>query len=177
MPIVIIAVILLIFPFFVSIYFSVQKTEKTLRFAITVFGITVFRFNAALFGSGIFVNRTFKKPYKLEFTPVFDGKMIKFPKLKGVSVLSVRGVSRVGFEDDFFITLYMSALFFAENAIFRAFNIKKPHLQIKNDLNLYQDKNIFDVFLRLNVVFNSVDIIYILINFLSEKIRYAIGRK
>lgn len=176
MSIIVIAIFILIFPFFVSIYFSAQKNEKTIRFAITVFGKTVFRLNAAIFGSEIFVNRTFKKPYKLKFTPFFRGKMMKFPKIKKISVLSVRVLTRVGFKDNFFIPFYMNSLNFAENAVFKAFENAKPYLKIKNDLNLYQDKNVLDVFLRVNTVFNLVDIIRIFINILSEKISYAFGR-
>lgn len=175
MPIVIIAVIVLAFPFFISFYISIQKEEKTLRFAITVFGITVFRLNAAIFGYEIHVNRTFKKPYKLKFAPDFSQKMIKFPKIK-ISILSVRLLTRAGFNDNFFVPLYITAFNTIENAFFRALQTVKPHVKVTNELSFYQNNNMFDVFLRIKAVINLIDIIFMLVSILSEKVQYAIGK-
>ena len=181
MPIVIFAVIILIFPFFVSFYASVQKNEKTLRFAITAFGITIFKFNAAFFKGEIYVNKSFKKPYKLKFAPDFSPKTMRkimlFPKINKISVLSIRVLTRVGFDDNFFIPYAAVAINNFENAFFNCLTSKRPHLKIRNDLSFYQGKDMFEVFLRIRSVFNLADIIHILIGILSEKIYYAIGKK
>lgn len=174
---IIIAVCVLIFPFFVSFYVSVQKQEKTAKFAVAIFGIVVFKLNAKLEGYRLYIVKSFKKPYFVSMTAPFDRRkpLIKLPK---ISVLSVNSLIKAGVYGDIFVPfIFISAFDAVKNSVFSAINANKPYLRLNCDINVYQDSDSFAAFLCVKTAINPVDVIIYIISIISEKLYHAIGKK
>lgn len=177
MLVTLIVISILIFPFFSSVYLSAKWQEKTACITISIFGISLYKINTKLVGTQVTVKKTFRKPYRTGLLPSlnFRGKM---PKIKNINVLSVETILNIGINADAFASL---ALIFSLNVanipVCAALNAYKPFLKLKNNINIYEDVNVLDAYLRLKTVFNLIDVIMIIVGILSEKIYNAIGKQ
>ena len=176
MPILIITVIILIFPFFPSVYFYLKKDEKTCGFDVKIFGIKVFSLAATWQNDGIYVKKTFKKPYYLRFSwPVnMRGKIKTFKK---IGILSLNSTMNIGLSDgEFSKVLAVSTVDNVQIALFNALKTQKPFLKLQHAINVYEDSDIFDAAVKMKTVFNIVDILTVLFYYLTEKIYYGISK-
>lgn len=168
--------LLLIFPFFPSVYFYLKKDEKSAGVFVKIFGIKVFCVNATLNNNGLYVKKTFKKPYsaKLSFPKSMRGNI---EKIKKIGILSVDSVFKIGLKDnDFYGLLGVSVLQNVHTAVFNALKADKPHLKLKNEINLYDNSTVFDAALKVKAVFNVIDVLAVLFYNLTEKIHYGIAK-
>ena len=158
-----IAVFILIFPLFFSVYAAFSLKEKTAKIIVALFGVKVFQYNA-----------------RIDFSSVLKsfGSKNMLTKLPKISVLSVNGVVNTGIIDDIFVpVIAVSALSTVKNAVFRVLRENKPHLKLTCDINAYCGESILDVFLRVKVLFNLIDVIKYLFQILSEKLYNVIAKK
>ena len=168
--------LVLIFPFFPSIYLYLKKDEKSAGFLVKLLGIKVFYVTATLKNNGLYVKKTFKKPYLIKFSlPKNVRGNIK--KVKKIGILSVNAVIKIGLgENDVSSFLGVSILQNAEMAVFNALKTDKPHLKLKNEINVYDNSNVFDLSLKIKAVFNVIDVLTVLFYNLTEKIHYGITK-
>lgn len=158
-----IAVFILIFPLFCSVYGAVSVKQKTAKIAIALFGIVVFKYNIRLKFSSLLKSFGGNNP------------LTKIPK---ISVLSVNSIINTGIKDDVFLpVIAISAFATAKNTIFNVLHENKPYLKLNCDVNVYNGESVLDVFLRVKVVFNLVDAIKYLFQILSEKLINVIGKQ
>ena len=78
--------LVLIFPFFPSIYLYLKKDEKSAGFLVKLFGIKVFYVIATLKNNGLYVQKTFKKPYLVKFSLPKNVRG-NFKKIKKIGIL------------------------------------------------------------------------------------------
>lgn len=158
-----IAVFILIFPFFFSVRGAIFVKEKAAKITIAVFGIVVYKRKTKISLSSLVKSFGGKNP----FTTV--------PK---ISVLSVNTIINTGIEDDIFLPIMtISAFTTAKNTIFNVLHENKPYLKLNCDVNVFSGKNLLDIFLRVKAVINIIDVIKYLFQILSEKLYNAIGKK
>ena len=168
--------LVLIFPFFPSIYLYLKKDEKSAGFLVKLLGIKVFYVTATLKNNGLYVKKTFKKPYLVKFSlPKNVRGNIK--KVKKIGILSVNSVIKIGLgENDISAFLGVSILQNAEIAVFNALKTDKPHLKLKNEINVYDNSKVFDLSFKIKAVFNVIDVLTVLFYNLTEKIHYGITK-
>jgi len=168
--------LVLIFPFFPSVYFYLKKDEKSAGFFVKIFGIKVFCVNATLKNNGLYVKKTLKKPYFLRFSlPTNVQGNIK--KIKKIGILSINSVFKIGLgENDVSGFLGVSMLQNVQIAVFNAIKTDKPHLKIKNEINVYDNSTVFDLSVKIKAVFNVIDVLTVLFYILTEKIHYGITK-
>lgn len=158
-----IAVFILTFPLFCSVYGAVYLKQKKAKIAVALFGIVVFKYNARLSFSSLLKSFGGNNP------------LTKIPK---ISVLSVKSIINTGIKDDVFLpVMAISAFATAKNTIFNVLHENKPYLKLNCDVNVYNGESILDIFLRVKAVFNLVDVVKYLFQILSEKLRNVIRKK
>ena len=168
--------LVLIFPFFPSIYLYLKKDEKSAGFSVKLFGIKVFYVTATLKNNGLYVKKTFKKPYLVKFSlPKNVRGNIK--KIKKIGILSINSAFNIGLgENDLSVFLGVSVIQNAQIAAFSALKTDKPHLKLKNQINVYDNSTVFDVAIKVKAVFNMIDVLTVLFYNLTEKIHYGITK-
>lgn len=175
-PILISVIFILIFPFFPSICLYLNKDEKSAGFFVKIFGIKVFYVMAILKNNGLYVKKTFKKTYLVKLSvPTNIRGNIK--KIKKIGILSVNSAFNIGLkENDLSGFLAVSTLQNVQIAVFNAVKTNKPHIKLKNEINVYENSNIFDLSLKIKTIFNLIDVLTVLFYNLTEKIYYGITK-
>ncbi|GEM_PF-2760980 len=172
-----VAIVIAIFPLLSAVYVSVDKNDKSFKLTFSLFGITLFKYNAVISAFGFKVKKTFKKPYSREWADV-----IKKPqamgaiKLSRISVLSIETIADIGLNETSALML-VSAANVAKTAIYGIIQALKPNVKIADDLNVYYNSAALRVFLRVKTVFNILDLFSIFILHLWENFNYAIGKQ
>ncbi len=171
-----VAVITAIFPLFLTVYISADKNDKSFKLAFSLFGITLFRYNAIISGFTWRVKKTFKKPYSVNLydllkKPAFTG----VNKLQKIGVLSVELITDIGASEASFVAA-ISSINIAETVIFGIIKSLKPNVKINNELNVYYNSEVLRVILRVKAVFNILDLLTVfLLNLWGLK--NAIGKQ
>ena len=166
-----------IFPLFSAVYISFDKRDRLFKFAFSLFGITVFKYNAIINACGFTVKKTFKKPYSVVWAdligkPSFTGVSV----LKHISVLSVDLKADIGLDGTSALML-ISSVNIAAIALSGIIGTLKPSAEINDELNVYCDSTALHAFLRVKTVFNLLDILTIFTLKIWGKIKYAIGKQ
>ncbi len=167
----------LIFPIFVSVFAIFRKGGKSLAFEAYIYGmIRVFKGSILQRGGFFIVKHTFKKA---EYIPVYD--IFTFKKsvkpLNDYHIISLRSLTETGISGDAFLPIIGADSFAFINGIAgEILTANKPYLKIRNDLNLYENENRFNVFVKTVVVFNLLMVILSVIKILTGKLFYAIGK-
>ena len=98
-------------------------------------------------------------------------------KIKKIGILSVNSAFNIGLGENYFSgILAVSMLQNVQIAVFNALKTDKPHLKLKNEINVYDNTNIFDMVIKVKAVFNLIDVITVLFYNLTEKIHYEITK-
>ena len=176
MPILLAIIVVLIFPFFPSIYLYLKKDDKSAGFLVKIFGIKVFYVTAMLKNNGLYVKKTFKKPYFVKFS-VPTNMRGNIKKIKKIGILSINSAFKIGLgENDISAFLGVSIIQNAQIVAFNALKTDKPHLKLKNQINIYDNSTVFDVAIKVKAVFNMIDVLTVLFYNLTEKIHYGITK-
>ena len=172
-----VAAIIAVFPLLSAVYISVDKNDKSFKIAFSLFGITLFKYNAVINAFGFTVKKTIKKPYSRAWADVIKKPQTKSAiKLNRISVLSVDVKSDIGLNETSALML-VSAANIVKTAIYGVIRTLKPNVKITDDLNVYYNSTELRVFLRVKTVFNLLDLFSILILHLWGKFNYAIGKQ
>ena len=169
---VLIITILLIFPLFLNINLIFIKDAKKVFWNINLFGfINVVSGYIYTFEKGIVIIYG-KKQKILYYLDLFDiGKSIKpfydyhFIKIISLTEIGSNNIlipASIGFLIQY-INWFMCDFF----------KYKKPQLKIKNDVNVYEGENIFNVYLKARIIFNMLMVVISIIKIVTEKILYA----
>lgn len=175
-PILIAVIFILVFPFFPSICLYLNKDDKSAEFFVKIFGIKVFYAAAMVKNNGLYVKKTFKKPYLVKLSvPTNIRGNIK--KIKKIGILSVDAAFNIGLgENDLSGFLAVSTLQNVQIAVFNALKTDKPHLKLKNEINVYDNSDAFNAVIKIKTIFNLIDVLTVLFYNLTEKIHYGITK-
>lgn len=169
---VLIITILLIFPLFLNINLIFIKDAKKVFWNINLFGfINVVSGYIYTFEKGIVIIYG-KKQKILYYLDLFDiGKSIKpFYDYHFIKIISLTEIG----SNNILIPASIGFLIQYINwFICDFFKYKKPQLKIKNDVNVYEGENIFNVYLKARIIFNMLMVVISIIKIVTEKILYA----
>ena len=176
MPVLITVIAVLIFPFFPLMCLSWDKDKKTVIFYIKIFGIKIYSVILTVTNNGVLIKKLLKKPYYFKFSLPKNG--IKLPSgIKKIGILSINSKLSLGIKENVIsVCSTVFALKMAETLLFNFIKTEKPFLKINNEINIFENTDIFNAELRLKTVLNLIDVLTILFNILTEKIYYAISK-
>lgn len=171
-----VAALIAVFPLFSTVYVAVDKNDKSCKFRLSLFGITVFKYLIIADGFTFRIQKSFKKPYSVNLYDFFgktDYNSVK--RLKNISVLAVDLKTDAGANDTTDFAL-ISAIYAAINLIFCTVKAN-ANVKTHSTLNLYYGVSGFCTVMRIKTVFNLLDLLTIfLLNFWG-KLKYAIGKQ
>lgn len=159
---------ILIFPVFSGVYVSVDKGKRQIKTEITVFGITVFKVKVLLRGINVLVYQTFKKPSKIKLFSADIVKKTRF-KPKGFNILSVRFLLIKGINGDFAEIYGFFLLQTAKETAFSAITARKPFIKLRGDIEVTENSDELNLYVKTCIVTNIAVIIFNLIKTLTEK--------
>lgn len=171
--------IILIFPIFININITYNQDEfNKINLNIKIFNfIRVFNAYIELIEEGIAIhfNKRFAKIY--EYKNLLNIKK-KFKPLKDYHILKFNSLINIGTIDNKIIATNCSLIaIFITNFVSSIFNYVKPQLNIKNNVYIYEDVNVFEVKVKSLVILNLLMIIISLIKIILEKLIYAIKNR
>jgi hypothetical protein len=166
--------IVFIFPIFISFNVYFDKEKKKVYFLVYLFNfIKIFSGFIEENDNGFLITFLRKKQKLIRYKNLFSIKNHIKP-LKDYNIISFKLDVDYGKIDNlllmivfFYITNYFDSLvrfYLCE---------KKPYLVIKKNFNLYKEKNVFTIHLRIKAVFNLLMILLSLIKIVMEKLIYA----
>ena len=168
--------ILLIFPIYLNGYLYFSLDVKKLFFSIKLFkAIKLFSGYAELRKEGIFIHLTRKKAILIPYSSLTSMKK-KVKPLKDYHIIKWEFEADLGMENNtlfaletaFFINYFTSFINWLTSNI-------KPYLIIKNNVNVYDSKNVLRLYFYGTVLLNSLMILLSLVKILLEKIIYALS--
>lgn len=174
---VLIVISVLIFPLFLSINLIYSKDENKLFFCIYLFGILrIASGYAELLKDCIAVHVSEKKAFL-----IFYGKLLNLNKsikpLKDYHFIKFTSLIEIGGEN----LLIPKAASFIYNYVWGFitwfFYNKKPYLKLKNDVNIYENKDILNIFIDTKIVLNLLMIFLSMIKIITEKIINGISKR
>ena len=68
-------------------------------------------------------------------------------------------------------SLSISSLYTAENLFLNGLKTVKNGVKIKNEINIYENSDLFKIFLNVTLIFNFLTVIINVVEFLAGKIR------
>ena len=171
---VLLGVALLIFPIFSKVSVTADLKSKNIAVKISVFMLKVYKITADYSGGKLLIKRTLKKPYSVSVFRVLksSGEMIG---LKGIGIIGIDVLTNVGVDvvsDAFAYKFFgISSLYTAENLFLNGLKTVKNGVKIKNEINIYENSDLFKIFLNVTLIFNFLTVIINVVEFLAGKIR------
>lgn len=174
---VIIVYVTLNFPIFITVFGIVSKQKKGIGFEIVLYGfLKVFKGSIFKRGSFLLIEHTFKKKYYMPVSEIFSMKTTIKP-LKDFHILKLKTLTEIGLNGDVFLPCMGISVFkFLNNGICKIINADKPYLKLKNDVNLYENRDCFNVYIKTVVVFNLMMVLLSLIKIIIGKLVYAVKK-
>lgn len=169
-------IISLIFPIFLKINIIFNDKQK-LMYNIKLFSLVkVIGGEIGLLKEGIVIHLTKRKAIIIEYKDIVSIRK-KFEPVKDFHFISFNSNIKIG-DNNFLllIKLAYSYMFFI-NIIERIIKINKPYLDLDNSITIYENKDVFEMFCKINLVFNILVILISLIKIFMEKKIYAIKRR
>ena len=175
---VLIVSIILFFPLFLSINGFISKDLKKIYFSICLFGfIKILSGYAQFLSDGVAFHLTRKKAYIYFYKKIFDLKNSVKP-LKDYHIIKFYSVLEIGSLNGLFLPLSAGiALNYVNNIILWLFDNKKPYVKINNYIDIYENKDIFNLYLKASLVLNLLMIILSIIKICVEKIVNGIRKR
>lgn len=175
---VIVSTIIIIFPIFLNIDIIFSKEAKRVIFLLRIFGfIKIISGYIERIEEGFAIHVSPKKAFIIAYDKIF-GMRNKVKPLRDFHFIKVRSITELGSDKSIVAPLCAGFVFNYINwFLCRYFYVNKPHLDVKNDVNIYEEKNVFNIYFSGTVVFNLFMIILSAIKILTEKIIYAIGKR
>ncbi len=173
---IIVAVIILIFPIFISGKFYFNKNEIKIYYRITLFKfIKIIYGYAELLKDGIILHLTKNKAVLLPYSNIFEIKE-KVKPLKDYHLITADLNMNLGSEDVFLPASATFIVNYAYNYLRWFLCHKKPYFKFKNTANVYVGASVFEVKFNGTAVFNLLMIVLSLIKILIGKVYYAIAK-
>lgn len=168
---------IVIFPIFFNFSINVTANEKEAIFNGYLYGIIPIIFgkvNLISNGINIYIN---KKNVYLPYKNLINFRK-KFKPLKDYHLISFKCNLDVGFKNDLIKSLKLTFIFnYIVDKVKWFFYHKKPYLNIKNKVNVYEKENFVNLYLNGTIALNLLMIIISVIKIIMEKLIYAISRK
>ncbi len=166
----IISIIIIIFPLYISVNCFLSKELGKTFFSIYLFGtIRILSGYVQIINGGIAFHIRKNKVYIYEYKNFFNIKKSVKP-LQDYHLIKFNSLIEIGSSN---VLEPMSTSFilnYFNNIIIWFFANKKPYLKINNDINVYEGKNIFNIYLKTGVMLNAVMIVLSIIKICAEKI-------
>lgn len=176
--ILIIIVSIIIFPIFIDANFVFLSENKKAYYTINLFKkVKLLSGYIELNALQIIIHLTENKAIIVPLSLFLDmGK--KFKPLKDYHILNWKLKLEIGLKDNIFSVIVSTfILSYIENHLRWFLNNKKPYLKIDNNICVYEDENVFNVYLNACIVLNLLMIILSFIKIFLEKIIYAISSR
>lgn len=174
----ILSIIIIFFPLYISVncFFS-KELEKTF-FSIYLFGtIRILSGYAQIVNDGIAFHISKNKVYIFEYKNFFDVKNSVKP-LHDYHLINFNSLIEIGSSNHLLDSMSASFILnYFNNIIIWFFANKKPYLKINNDINVYEGKNILNIYLKTGVMLNVLMIILSIIKICVEKIINGIKQR
>ncbi len=169
---------LLIFPIFIRFEGEIDKKTQNLRYRVKLFKILPILFGyAEIIDEGIAVHVNNIKAFIIYYKDFFSIRK-KIEPLKDYHFYKFNSTIYIGSKDNYDLVLTISIIYNAIiNLIGFAFTNVKPYLKIKNDINLYNDKNEFILNVNFVIVLNLLMIALSFIKIILEKFIYAVKKQ
>ena len=168
----------LIFPLFLNIDLAYTGENAKLYFGVRLFGfIKVISGYAEKIKEGFAFHLSEKKAYILSYKSLTGAKESIKPFMD-YHFIKIRTVIETGNSDDAVAPLAAAfASSYINGIVCRIFSFKKPYLVLDNSFNVYLDRDVFNVFMKIDFVFNLIMVISSVIKIITEKIIYAIRQR
>ncbi len=174
----IIIFILLIFPIFLTSNIAFIGEHKKIYFSIYMFNIFY------LLGGYIEIKSV---GIVIHFTKI-KAKIIKFKSIKNITpnvsivkdyhIKSVNAIIDVGTNKNLITTSSICFLIdYISKFIFQNFKMRKPYLYLSQEINIYENKKIFNNYLNITIMFNLIVIILSFIKILIGKLIYEFRKR
>lgn len=168
----------LIFPLFLSIDLAYTGENAKLYFGVRLFGfIKVLSGYAEKIKEGFAFHLSEKKAYIISYKDLTGAKESIKPFMD-YHFIKIRTVIETGNTDG--VAYPLAAAFvssYINGFVCRIFAHKKPYLVLDNSFNVYLDRDVFNVFLKTDFVFNLIMVVSSVIKIITEKIIYAIRQR
>lgn len=176
LTVIIIAVILLIFPIFISGQFYFNKNEIKIYYKIKLFKfIKIIYGYAELLDDGIILHLTKNRAVLLPYSNIFEIRK-KVEPLKDYHLITASLTTNLGSEDVFIPSSAAFIVNYLYNYLKWFLHHKKPYFKFDNSVNVYVGASIFEVKFGGVVVFNLLMVVLSLIKILVGKVLYAIAK-
>lgn len=148
--------------------------NKKLYFVIKIYGlIRVLSGYITIKNNLILIKYGKKKTYFSPLKNVF-GLRKKIKPFLDLHLVNIKSLTEIGSDNDLISPFsYAFILQYINYYFCEVLNKVKPYLKIKNDVNVIENKSIFNVYLSFTIVFNFITVIASLLKILTEKIFYA----
>ena len=145
--------------------------------------IKLFRYITILFGNieiidvGVAIHVNNIKAFILYYKDIFSMRK-KFKPLKDYHLYRLNSIINIGYSKNYDLVSSFSIMYNSiANCCGFVVNMIKPYLKIKNDINIYEDKDIFSIKVNFIILFNLLMILLSLVKILLEKFNYAIKKQ
>ncbi len=168
---ILISVFFIIFPLFFRVYVFYGREVNRLFFTITLFGVVKVLYGKIYVNSsGIVVdyNKKKRKIIRLNLCEIRKNGINKFSGYHLLEMRSLVEIGGVNAEKLFIITCVLNGV---NNLLGDVFTSRKHYVQLDNNINVYLDKKVINVYLKLSLVINLLTLIVNLVkNFIRNKI-------
>lgn len=166
--------IFIIFPIFTKLNMAYINADKKLYFTINIFGLSVVGGDVEVSKKGLVIKIGKKKTIIYSFKKLF-GLRKRTKTLKDFHIICFCSLIEYGNTNNIDIASVLCNIYVWHNEIVtRIITFLKPYLKVKNDVNLYHDKNKLSIFIQVKILLNVLSISIILVKLLKEKISNAI---
>ncbi len=176
LTVILISVIIVIFPIFISGEFYLNKNQIKLFYKIKLFGIVkIIDGYAELIDDGIILHLTKMKAVLLPYSNIFEIKK-KVEPLKDYHLINANLTLNIGIEDLLFATSTAFTVNYVYNYLHWFLSHYKPYFNFNNKVQVFVEQPVFEVFFNGTVVFNLLMVIFSFIKIMVGKIFYAIAK-
>ena len=166
---------LIIFPVFLNINIYYSKIKNKVYFKIKLFNfIKILKGYVERIEEGFVFHISSKKAIILPYKNIL-GMRKKIKPLKDYNIIKFNLTINYGNNKNLFNALVISSFFqILNNNILKILCVNKKHVKINNQINIYEDKNLFNIKCRASVIFNILMVLISIIKIIMEKFFYAL---
>lgn len=168
----------LIFPLFLNIDIIYTKENKKFFFCFYLFGVLkILSGYVEPLNDCVAVHVSKNKAFLFYYKNILNLNKSMKP-LKDYHFLKIKSLIEVGSEYSLAVPFFTSFIYnFFMSFVSWFFYNKKPYLDLKNDVNIYENKDILNIFINTKLVFNLLMIVLSIIKIITEKIINGISKR
>lgn len=169
---------ILIFPILLNINLIFSAKNKKIYFCVSLFGlIKIFGGYIKLVREGIALHYSENKAIIIPYKNII-GIRKKVKPIKDYHFISINSLIELDTESFIENKVILSYLYVTHNELVcNILSEVKPYLRLKNNVCLYTQKDLFNIYLKSYTIFNILMILLSIIKISLEKIIYAFSRK